>query len=72
MVTVATARLSGDAAKLVLGDFVFAGGEALVHLPLYLLQAAVGHQQLLQLIERRLSLLPRLDGNVNFSFCREH
>lgn len=41
---------------------MFAQGELLVQLPLHLLQAVVGNQQLAEVIEGWLALLPRLDG----------
>lgn len=58
----ATARLSRDTAKFVFGNLMFAQGELLVQLPLHLLQAVVGNQQLAEVIEGWLALLPRLDG----------
>lgn len=46
----------------MLGNLAVAHGKLLVQLPLHLLQAVVGHQQLVEVIERWLALLPRLDG----------
>ena len=57
-----TARLSRDAAKLMLGNLAFAYDELLVQLPLHLLQAVVSYQQLVKVIEHWLALLPRLGG----------
>lgn len=58
----ATARASLGAAKFVFGNLAFADGELLVQLPLHLLQAVVGDQQLAKVTEGWPALLPRLDG----------